>query len=126
MIIGNFKRNEEADTYTGDVTTLTFQRANVQLTPNEKSGEREPDYRVVAATASGTVEFGAAWKKTSEKGQDYLSVAIDDPALPGSLNAALFPSQDGETAALVWTRPKQGAAKTEAPVKEQPKAKKAA
>jgi len=126
MIIGNFKYDSETDTYTGDVTTLTFQRTNVQLTPNQKSGEREPDYRVVASTASGNVEFGAAWKKTSEKGQDYLSVAIDDPALPGSLNAALFPSEDGETAALVWTRPKQGAPKAEAPAKDKPKAKKAA
>jgi uncharacterized protein (DUF736 family) len=125
MIIGNFKRNEDTDSYTGDVTTLTFQRANVQFTPNEKSGEREPDYRVVAQTASGFVEFGAAWKRRSERGQDFLSVAIDDPALPGSLNAALFPFEDGDTAVLVWTRPKHGAPKAEAPAKEK-KAKKAA
>lgn len=126
MIIGNFKYDSETDTYSGDVGTLTFQCRNVQLTPNEKTGEREPDYRVGAAMLSGTVEFGAAWKKTSEKGQDYLSVSLDDPAWPGSLNAALFPSEDGETAALVWSRPKQGVAKAEAPAKAKPKAKKAA
>jgi uncharacterized protein (DUF736 family) len=126
MIIGNYTYDEKTDTYTGDVSTLTVQRAAVQFTPNAKSSDKEPDYRIVAETPRGTVELGAAWKKTSERGQDYLSVAIDDPALPGSLNAALFPSEDGETAALVWTRPKQGAFKTEAPAKEKPKSKKAA
>ena len=125
-IIGNFKYDVEADTYTGNVTTLTFHRDSVQLVPNEKNGEREPDYRVVAATALGTVEFGAAWKRTSERGQAFLSVAIDDPALPASLNAALFPSEDGATAALVWTRPKHATSKAEAPAKEKAKAKKAA
>jgi uncharacterized protein (DUF736 family) len=106
MIIGNFKRNAKADTYTGDVSTLTFNRDNVQLTPNAKSNDKEPDYRIVAKAGTGTVEFGAAWKRTSERGQDFLSVSIDDPALPGSLNAALFTAEDGESATLVWTRPK--------------------
>jgi len=106
MIIGNFKRNAKADSYTGDVTTLTFHRSNVQFKANEKSGEKEPDYRIVAESGNGTVEFGAAWKRTSERGQDFLSVSIDDPALSGPLNAALFTAEDGETATLVWTRPK--------------------
>ncbi len=105
-IIGNFAYDKKANTYTGDVTTLTFQRTDVQIKPNEKSGDKEPDYRVVAKTQYGTVEFGAAWKRTSEKGKDYLSLAIDDPALPGSLNAALFDAEDGKTATLVWNRPK--------------------
>jgi len=105
-IIGNFKHDAKAGTYTGDIVTLTFNRTDVQFKPNEKSGERQPDYRIVGKTTHGTVEFGAAWKKTSEKGQDFLSVEIDDPALPGSLNAALFTAKDGETATLVWTRPK--------------------
>ena len=74
--------------------------------PNEKSGEKQPDYRIVGKTAHGNVEFGSAWKRTSEKGE-FLSVSIDDPALPGSLNAALFTAEDGETATLVWTRPKR-------------------
>lgn len=126
MIIGNFKHDAEGDTFAGNVTTLTFHRDNVQLVPNDKKGEREPDYRVVAATASGTVEFGAAWKRTSERGQDFLSVSIDDPALPGSLNAALFLAEDQETASLVWTRPKLNGAKVDESAKGKTKAKKAA
>jgi uncharacterized protein (DUF736 family) len=106
MIIGNFTRDAKADTYTGDITTLTFHRNNVQLRPVDKSSEKEPDYRVVVQTALGTVEFGAAWKRRSEKGQDFLSVSIDDPALSGALNAALFPGETSETAVLVWNRKK--------------------
>ena len=33
-------------------------------------------------------------------------MSLDDPALPGPLNAGLFTAEDGETATLVWTRPK--------------------
>ena len=38
--------------------------------------ERGPDFRIVA----GNVEFGAAWKKTSNEGRDHLSVKLDDPS----------------------------------------------
>lgn len=107
MIIGNFTHDAKANTYAGDITTLTFHRSNVQLRPVEKSADKEPDYRVVAQTGQGgTVEFGAAWKRKSEKGQEFLSVSIDDPALSGALNAALFADESGETAVLVWNRPK--------------------
>jgi uncharacterized protein (DUF736 family) len=107
MIIGNFKYDAKADTYTGEVTTLTFHRSNVQIRRVEKTVDKEPDYRVVAQTSLGTVEFGAAWKRTSERGQDFLSVAIEDPSLAGALNAALFRAESGDTAALVWNRPKR-------------------
>jgi uncharacterized protein (DUF736 family) len=72
------------------------------------------------------VEFGAAWKRTSERGQDFLSVSIDDPALQASLNAALFVAEGGETATLVWTRPKHNGAKADDSAKAKTKAKKAA
>lgn len=109
MIIGNFAYDPKADTYTGDITTLTFQRQNVHLRPVQKTVDKEPDYRVVAATANGPVEFGAAWKRTSRDDAEYLSVAIDDPALNAPLNAAMFSAENGETAALVWNRPKRKA-----------------
>lgn len=110
MIIGNFSYDKKADTYSGDITTLTFHRNDVQFRPVKKSEGKEPQYRIIAQTRLGAVEFGAAWKRTSEKGQDFLSVAIDDPALPGALNAALFAAEDGKSATLVWSRPKRKAA----------------
>jgi uncharacterized protein (DUF736 family) len=117
MIIGTFKKDAQADGYTGHITTLTFQRNQVQLVANEKGSDKEPDYRVVGNNGSGTVEFGAAWRRTSEKGQEFLSVSIDDPALPGALNAALFDAEHGDTASLVWTRPKAKAAVKDASAK---------
>jgi uncharacterized protein (DUF736 family) len=108
MIIGNFNYDANADTYMGDVTTLTVQRSGLMFRPLKKSNDNEPDYRVVAQAAFGFVEFGAAWKRKSEKGQDFLSVSIDDPSLPGPLNAALFLDENGETAVLAWNRRKPG------------------
>src|SRR4051812_25068079 len=114
MIIGSFKYDKKSDTYTGDIQLLSTQGFNVSFTPNAKSGEKEPDYRVTfERIKDAAVEIGAAWKRQSEKGQAFLSVSIDDPAWPAALNAALFPSNDGKTASLVWSRPK-GKAKPEA------------
>lgn len=120
MIIGNFSYDAKADTFAGDITTLTFHRSNVQLHPNAKSSDKGPDYRVVAETEFGTVECGAAWHRTSESGKEFVSVSIDDPTLSGSLNAALFLDEDGVSAALVWNRQKPKAVTTPAAT---PKAK---
>jgi uncharacterized protein (DUF736 family) len=38
------------------------------------------------------VEFGAAWKKRSKEGRDYLSVKLDDPALTQPINCSLVAS----------------------------------
>jgi uncharacterized protein (DUF736 family) len=107
MIIGNFTYDANADTYEGGIRTLSFS-TKVELRPVEKSGDKEPDYRIVAETIEGIVEVGAAWKRKSEKGQDFLSVSIDDPALSGAINAALFPGENDENAVLVWNRRKPG------------------
>jgi uncharacterized protein (DUF736 family) len=104
MIIGNFIYDADFETYTGDITTLTLQRSGVVLRPNEKEGDRGPDYRIVQENDGETVEFGAAWKRRSDRGRAFLSVVLDDPALPASLNAALFLSDDGRRATLIWQR----------------------
>ena len=74
--IGIFTRSESG--YAGSVRTLTV-NAKVRFAPAAKEKDNAPDYRVLA----GTAEIGAAWKKTSEAGRDYLSVKLDDPELPG-------------------------------------------
>jgi len=112
MIIGNFRL--EDGSYRGDITTLTLQRTNVVLRPTSKAGEREPDYRIVQETEAGTVELGAAWKRRSELGREYLSVVLDDPALPTSVNAAMFLADHEDTATLVWQRPVKKPATAEA------------
>src|SRR4051812_10908974 len=112
MIIGNFTYEPASDTYTGDINTLTSQRSNVIIRPVEKTVDKEPDYRVVAGMNGNTVEFGAGWKKRGgRENKEYLSVALDCPALNGAINAALFLSSDGEPAQLVWNRTKRAPAK---------------
>jgi len=108
MIIGNFTYDTKKNTYTGDIVALSFEKRGVTFTPVEKNGEKEPDYRVTVPTDTGTVELGAAWKRTSERGQDFVSVSLDGPLLSAPFNAALFPDRDG-SATLVWTRPKKKA-----------------
>jgi uncharacterized protein (DUF736 family) len=104
MIVGNFSCDPGHDTYTGEITTLTLQRSNVVFRPTDKVKDREPDYRIVQERDGAIVEFGAAWKRSSDKGRDFLSVMLDDPALPASLHAALFLSDRDDSATLVWQR----------------------
>jgi uncharacterized protein (DUF736 family) len=106
MIIGNFNYDSKADTFAGALTTLSVQRDDIHIRPVAKSADKEPDYRIGADTAFGRVEFGAAWKRTSERGQAFLSVSLDDPSLGGPLNAALFLDESNSTAQLVWNRQK--------------------
>jgi uncharacterized protein (DUF736 family) len=114
MIIGNLIYDREVDTFAGSITTLTISHDDVRIKPVDKKNDKEPDYRVLSESAFGTVEFGAAWKRTSEGGKAFLSVALDDPSLPGPINAALFLDPDENNAALVWNRKKKGA--DEAPI----------
>src|ERR1700674_3406568 len=104
MIVGNFSYDPDHDTYSGDITTLTLQRDNVEFRPTAKTGDREPDYRIVHERDGVIVELGAAWKRNSDRSGDFLSVMLDDPALPASLYAALFFSGRDSKATLVWQR----------------------
>jgi uncharacterized protein (DUF736 family) len=76
----------------------------VQFRSVKKTNPQEPDYRIVEEGEAGTVELGAAWKRTSKSDRDFLSVTLDDPALPRALSAALMPGQ-ADSAILVWSRP---------------------
>ena len=102
--IGQFTREEMG--FTGQVRTLTLD-VSLALVPVENTEtENAPAYRVHAGDAEGP-EVGAAWKRSGEKAGEYLSVLLDDPALPQPIRANLF-RDDGAGAAwsLHWTRPK--------------------
>jgi uncharacterized protein (DUF736 family) len=123
MIIGNFRYDAEHDSYAGDIATLTLQRSQVVLRPNDKSGDKEPDYRIMQERLDGTVEFGAAWKRTGERGRAFLSIMLDDPALPSPLNAVMFTADDGEGTRLVWQRARKPASAAEAKPVTPPRAR---
>lgn len=95
--IGTFTKT--GDGFSGTVSTLTL-NVKVQVRPAEKASEKAPDYRIF----SGRAEIGAAWKKTSNEGREYLSMKLDDPSLPAPILANLFEMEDGEYE-LIWSRP---------------------
>ncbi|MDW6022163.1 DUF736 domain-containing protein [Mesorhizobium sp. BAC0120] len=95
--IGTFTRTENG--YTGVVKTLNLNVKAVKFAPAEGENEKGPDYRIFA----GATEFGAAWKKRSDKGNDFLSVKLDDPSFPAPIYASLVETE-GEDLALIWSR----------------------
>jgi uncharacterized protein (DUF736 family) len=114
MIIGNFTYDSKENSFHGNLMTLVVQHQGIFLRPAEKSGDKEPDYRVIAETEMGPVEFGAAWKRTSERGQGFLSVSLDDLLFGAPINCAMFQDDGADTAKLVWTcaKPKPAAVAT--------------
>lgn len=95
--IGTFTRTDNG--LTGSVKTLTLNVKSVKFVPAEGDTENGPDYRVLASN----VEFGAAWKKQSDKGNAYLSVKLDDPSFAAPIYASLVEAE-GEELSLIWSR----------------------
>ncbi len=102
MDLGTFTADKGV--FTGVLRTLTL-NVKAKFIPNDKSGEKAPDYRI---QASGGYDVGAAWKKTSEAGREYLSVTLDDPSFPATVYARLLEQEDG-THHLIWSRSKSAA-----------------
>ena len=94
--IGTFTKTGES--FTGAVKTLSI-NAKTTIKLADKASDKAPDYRVFA----GSVEFGAAWKKTSNEGRDYLSVKLDDPSFPAPIFATLVEGED-DNHSLIWSR----------------------
>ena len=95
--IGTFTK--AGDTFAGSVKTLNI-NAKTTIKSAEKTSDKAPDYRVFA----GSVEFVAAWKKTSGEGRDYLSVKLDDPSFPAPIYATLIEGEDTGSFGLIWSR----------------------
>lgn len=99
--IGQVARTADGG-FKGEVRTLTV-RADIDIVPNQsKSGESQPDYRVL----SDGVEVGAAWNRRSEtSGRDYVSVSLAAPEFgPRRLYANLGRAigSDENIFALIW------------------------
>jgi uncharacterized protein (DUF736 family) len=99
--IGTFKKDGAG--FTGTLQTLTL-TASITFEPAEKKNGNAPDYRVFHHTEALTSEIGAAWKKTSREGAEYLSVSIDDPGFAERINCRLVKSGAEEGHTLFWER----------------------
>jgi uncharacterized protein (DUF736 family) len=95
--IGTFTKSENG--FSGQIKTVTL-NVKAKLAPAEKDNEKAPDYRIFA----GQTELGAAWKKTSNAGREYLSVKLDDPTFPAPIFASLVAVEGGDGYVLIWSR----------------------
>ena len=123
MLIGNFTYNPATDSYRGFVRTLSIEHAGIVLRPAEKSGGKGPDYRVIFDAEEYAFKIGAAWKRTSEAGQAFLSVSIDDPSFERPINGALYLNSEDNVAALYWNRPKAKTAESSSAASKTKRAK---
>jgi len=100
-VIGTFTPTKDGG-WTGSIRTLTI-HAQARFVPNDnRENENAPAFRVFV----GRSRIGDAWAAHSDGDipKHYLRVRLDDPALPGSISAALFPSAEGGAAQLIWNR----------------------
>lgn len=101
MQIGHFTLAKDGG-WTGAIRTLTID-TKVRLVPNDdRLSDNAPAFRVLA----GNARIGDAWdaRTTGDNPKYYLRVRLDDPSLAEPLSAALFPSDEGDRAQLVWNR----------------------
>jgi uncharacterized protein (DUF736 family) len=98
-VIGTFSAIK--DGYAGTIRMLTV-ATKVRLVANDrKDGDGTPDFRIFA----GAAEIGAAWRRTRKGSEEtYLSVKLDDPALPQPIWGALLEATEDGTARLIWRR----------------------
>ena len=101
MQIGHFTLAKDGG-WTGSIRTLTID-AKVRLVPNDdRNGDNAPAFRVLV----GNARIGDAWdaRTAGDNPRYYLRVRLDEPSLPEPFTAALFPSDEGDRAQLVWNR----------------------
>jgi uncharacterized protein (DUF736 family) len=102
---GHFAQLRGHWAYTGELATLSAAARKVVFRPIDAKTDKAPCYRVIGTSDTADVEAGAAWKKRSEEGREYLSVKLDDPALPQPVNCAMVESGDTlDEFILVWSR----------------------
>ncbi|WP_315828392.1 MULTISPECIES: DUF736 domain-containing protein [unclassified Bradyrhizobium] len=96
--IGSFTASDNG--YTGSIKTLTL-NIKAKFVASEKDSDKAPDYRIWA----GSIEVGAAWKKTArDSDREYLSVKLDDPSFSAPIYASLVKIEGDDGLALIWSR----------------------
>lgn len=95
--IGVFQKGQRSG-YLGTITTLTLTAHTIEIRPAAKTDDKGPDFRIY----KGSADLGAAWKKVTREGKEYLSVKLDDPSFPAPIYASLLEGEGGFS--LVWSR----------------------
>jgi uncharacterized protein (DUF736 family) len=99
--IGTFIK--DGNGYAGNIETLTL-RAKITFEPSNKKSDKAPDFRVFHITGDFTSEIGAAWKRSSKEGAEYLSVSLDDPNFAEKIQCRLVKTGSEQGHTLFWDR----------------------
>lgn len=100
-VIGTFTPAKDGG-WAGTIRTLTID-AKVRLVPNDdRTSTKAPAFRVLV----GNSRIGEAWEAKTRgiAPKGYLRVKLDDPMLPGPIIAAIFVSETGDVAQMLWGR----------------------
>jgi len=99
--IGSFTPAKDGG-WIGSMRTLTI-NTKLRFVPSDN---RDNDNASAFRVLIGQSRVGDAWEARSGRDtpKNYLRVRLDDPSLNEPISAALFPSDDGSTAQLVWNR----------------------
>jgi uncharacterized protein (DUF736 family) len=100
-VIGTFTPAKNGG-WAGTIRTLSI-NAKVRFIPNDdRDCESAPAFHVIF----GRARIGEAWaaRSNGDNPKEFLRVKLDDPSLIVPMTAALFPSDDGATAQLIWSR----------------------
>ncbi len=100
-IIGTFTKDGAG--YAGTIETLSL-RGRLTFEPATKKYGNAPDFRVFHLADAYSSDIGAAWKKSSKAGAEYLSVSIDDPSFTDRINCRLVKTGSEQGYSLFWER----------------------
>ena len=99
---------KRGDVLVGRLETLEHM-LNLTVSKNpDKTADQHPDFIVFAKGIAGNnVEVGSGWRKSPNNGGDqFLSMTIDDPSLPQTLNLTAFQTAPNwEQMEITWRRP---------------------
>jgi uncharacterized protein (DUF736 family) len=100
-IIGTFKATENG--YVGKLEALTL-KANLTIEPARKNSDNQPDYRVFHVNEHFASDIGAAWKRKSREGSEYLSLSSDDVGYTAKAYCSLVKTGAKKGHTLLWER----------------------
>ncbi len=102
-LIGTFVPTSNG--FTGRIKTLLLDADLTISVLREPAGENAPDFLITLGKQGEGPFVGAARRRRTEKGVDFISVRIDDPSFGRPISAGLFPSEQSTNLDnLYWTR----------------------
>ena len=105
-LIGTFTTT--SDGFTGHIKTLLLD-AELTISPLTRPiSANPPDFIITLGKSGAGPLVGSARKKQTERGNDFISIRIDDPSLANPICCGLFPAEQSiDRYNLYWSRPRK-------------------